>query len=98
MNKVIMRLWASSNINGDIYPDGCSLHIDGENMDKYISDIYKTRNGIIPDEYDYIIGNPLTAFIDDLLYDKIINLGNIRLSETELNNIINLDEILIKEI
>ena len=96
MNKVILQRWVESDKNIGIQPDGCSLHLCYHNMITYIKEIYKDRTDDIPDVYERLIGNPISAFIDDPLYDILKQEKNFRLRENELNNLIKLEELIIK--
>lgn len=96
MNKVILQLWEESERGWGVRPDGCSIHIDKENRDLYVSNLYKDRDGDVPDTYERVLGDPITAFLDDRLFDLISNDKSIRLFENELNNLIKLEEIIIK--
>lgn len=97
MNKVILQRWEESNRSFGTQPDGCSLHLTDSDKDSYIKEIYKDRSDNIPDIYERVIGSPLVAFIEDGLYDIIQNKKTLRLQEHELNNLINLEELIIKE-
>ena len=95
MNKVILQIWEESERGWGTRPDGCSLHTDSNQRDEYLSSIYKNRGGDVPDEYDRIVGNPIEVFVDDDLYEKVLQ-KSIRLFENEMNNLIKLEEITIK--
>lgn len=99
MNKVILQLWEESERGTDIRPDGCSLHIDSNERIKYIESVYSTRLGYseIPKEYDRIVGNEIVSFIEDALFELVKQNKTIRLLQHELNNLINAEELLIKD-
>ncbi len=96
MNKVILQLWEESERGWGVRPDGCSIHIDTENRDLYVSNLYKDRSDDVPDTYERVLGDPITAFLNDRLFDLISSDKSIRLFENELNNLIKLEEIIIK--
>lgn len=96
MNKVILQRWEESERNWGSRPDGCSLHLDNINREKYIDIIYRDRKNDIPDTYERIVGSPIDVFIDEPLFEILEKEKNIRLQENELNNLINLEELIIK--
>lgn len=96
MNKVILQLWEESERGFGTRPDGCSIHADSENRNKYIKSIYESRHDEVPDIYERIIGSELEAFIDDDLFKKLNEEKSIRLIEPELNNLIKFEELIIK--
>lgn len=96
MNKVIMQLWEESERGWGVRPDGCSLHMDSIIKNVFIDSIYKSRTDKAPNEYDRITGGEINAFVDDQLFDIIKSKGSIRLLEHELNNLISMQEIIIK--
>lgn len=94
MNKCIFQFWEQSNVNGDIYPSGCSLHINFKSYIEYIKNI--TRDNTVPILYDRIFMDPIECFVDDILFDKLKEQKNIRLKENEKNNLISLEELIFK--
>jgi hypothetical protein len=99
MNKVIFQFWENSILNLDVMSDGCSLHIDVDERDRWIKNMYYERKSDqIPDEYDRVVGDSLVCFVEDDLYQKIKTFKTIRISENQLNNLIDMNEILIKDI
>ena len=96
MNKVILQLWEESERGFGTKPDGCSIHIDNDVRRSYIKSIYDIRGDEVPNEYERIIGSELEAFIDDDLFKKLNVKKSIRLIETELNNLIKFEELIIK--
>ena len=98
MNRVIMQLWEESERGCEIRPDGCSLHISSSDRTKYINEIYSNR-GVeckVPNEYDRAIGSEIEIFVTDSLF-KSIN-GTIKITECEFNNLVKMEEIIIKKI
>jgi len=96
MNKVILQLWEESERGWGTRPDGCSLHTDFSNRKQYVESLYEGRSEVAPDVYERVIGDPIPAFVTDNLYNRILKDKSIRLFENELNNLINLEEIIIK--
>lgn len=98
MNKCILQIWEESERGWGTRPDGCTLHINDDTKNKYINGIYNSRkiSTLVPDEYDRPIGKSIECFISDGLYEKIDQIGSIRLFEYEKNNLIKLEEIIIK--
>ena len=98
MNKVILQLWEESIKGSSSIPDGCTIHINSIEKDKYIEKIYSIRIGKeIPDHYERIVGQSIEGFVEDEVYQKLIVEKNIRLSQNELNNLIYFEELTIKE-
>jgi hypothetical protein len=99
MNKVIFQLWEEYERYSEIRPSGCSLHLDHNDRNIYIDKIYSDRiYSDIPDEYDKISGVGQEVFIDDLLYNKLLNLKSIRLNESSMRNLISMSELIIKDL
>lgn len=97
MNKVILQLWEESTINEEPISDGCSIHIDLQERDKFVDDIYEKRKGMkVPKTYVRIVGSPIEAFIETALFTKLIKEKNIRLKQNELNNLVYFEELTIK--
>jgi len=96
MNKCIFQFWEESERGWGIRPDGCSIHLNKEELNAYIQNIYKNRLDEVPDEYDRIVGLPVECFISDQLYDKLNQSGYLRLFEFEKNNLILMEEIFFK--
>jgi hypothetical protein len=86
---MILQLWEESDINGEIYPCGCSLHLNKKNREEYISayykEIYKISNC-----YERIVGIETEVDLSESLFEILLNEENIRLSEVEFNNLLNL--------
>ncbi len=97
MNKVILQLWEESERGWGVRPDGCSLHTDLVERDGYLKSIYNDRGDEVPYEYDRIVGEPVSAFIDDNLFRSLSDEKTVRLSQNSLNNLISLNELIIKE-
>lgn len=85
----ILQLWEESDINGEIYPCGCSLHLEKQNRDEYISNFYNNR---LEKEsiYERIVGLEVEVDLSEGLKVILSDDKNIRLSEVEFNNLINL--------
>lgn len=96
MNKVILQLWEESERGFGTRSDGCSIHIDFENRNKYIKSIYDSRCDEVPHIYERVIGSELEAFIDDELFKNLKDKKSLRLIESELNNLIKFEELIIK--
>jgi hypothetical protein len=96
MNKIILQLWEESERNWGVRPDGCSIHLDSDNRDNFVNDFYSSRDKSVPDVYERAFGEPFFAFVQDDLF-KILEIDkSIRLLEHEFNNLVNLEEIIIK--
>ena len=98
MNKCVLQFWEESEKGWGIRPDGCTIHLNEKFRDSYISKIYSNRsNKSTPKEYDRPVGNSIECFISDSLYEKVDQIGTIRLMEQEKNNLIKMEEIIMKK-
>ncbi len=93
MNKCLFQFWEQSNIDGNIYPSGCSLHLD---IDAYQMYITREESTELPNSYDRFFMNPIECFISDSIFEKLNTFKSIRLKENEKNNLITLEEIIFK--
>ena len=96
MNKCIFQLWEESSREGLILQDGCSIHLNEYERNIFIRSVYSSRNPEVPNTYERIVGSEIEAFVSDILFEKLKSNRNIRISETEKNNLISLEEILFK--
>jgi hypothetical protein len=98
MNRVILQLWEESEKGVDVRPDGCSIHLDSLERNKYIDSIYGRRLGIsVPKEYERIVGGEIISFIENGLFEILKIQKSIRLSQHELNNLIYTEDLLFSE-
>ena len=100
MNKVILQIWEESERGWGTRPDGCSMHIDLKERENYIQTIYDSRKSetSIPDEYERIVGEGVEAFIEDSLYNLVQKDKSIRLTQYQMNNLMNMEEITINDL
>lgn len=96
MNKAYLQVWCLSERGKDVIPDGCSIHTDESSVRAYVSEIYSSRTGVAPDEYDYAEGNCFEVFIDDDIRTSLTSNGFLRLDEPSLRNLLGMQEIIIK--
>lgn len=96
MNRCLIQFWEESERNWGVRPDGCSLHLDSNEHNNYLSFIYSNREDNTPNEYERVIGRESICFISDELFEKLLIDGSIRLLENEKNNLINMGEIIFK--
>lgn len=98
MNKVTLQLWEESDRDLGVTPYGCSLHIDKSARHIYVSNIYDNRSDeFIPSEYDRVVGDPIDVYITDVLYSKVKLKSSIRIYQHELNNLMSMAMLVIKE-
>jgi hypothetical protein len=98
MNKVLLQFWEESERGWGIRSCGCSIHLTPFDRNQYINSIYEGRsNNFIPSEYDRIMGNSMDAFISDVMFSRVKLKGSIRIYEHELNNLMSMAEIIIKD-
>tara|TARA_X000000368_G_scaffold418595_1_gene418918 strand:- start:5898 stop:6230 length:333 start_codon:yes stop_codon:yes gene_type:complete len=96
-NKAVLSFWEESNGDNDLSLDGCSLHLTESDRKEYIKDIYSNRKGDIPDSYDRPIGDfGYNAYITNEINERLIKEKSIRLSQVELKNLMNMEEVVIE--
>ena len=100
MNKVILQIWEESERGWGTRPDGCSMHIDLKERENYIQTLYESRKSdeSIPHEYERIVGEGVEAFIEDALFELVQKDKSLRLTQYQMNNLMGMEEITIKEI
>lgn len=97
MNRIYLQLWVHMERAVGILPDGCSLHMDLIERDKFVSNIYNTRSGVdVPDEYERCFDSTIQVYISDSLYESLSKNNNIRLDETSFRNLLNIEDIIMK--
>lgn len=95
MNKVVLQLWEESNTKEGFLSDGCSLHISLKERDKYVTSIYKGRdNSSIPNEYDRIVGDWVEVFVEDKIFNMIIEKKSVKINESAFQNLLKFEEII----
>ena len=98
MNRVILQIWEESEREIGPRPNGCSLHTTLSERDNFLDQIYEGRTlKNIPNEYDRIVGIPIDVFVSDLLFGEVIDKGSVRLLESDMNNLLSLEEIITKK-
>lgn len=95
MNKVFLQLWEVSNSDVDVISDGCSIHIDNTSYVDYISNHKLSKLPTVPSSYERLLGSPIFAFVSDSIFDIIVNKKSLRISESEFNNLIFFEDIII---
>jgi hypothetical protein len=98
MNRCFFQRWEESERGWGVRPDGCSLHVNSDLYNKYLSDIYGDRQGkTIPHQYDRIVGGLIECFVSDILFNSLKESKDMRLMEHEMTNLISLQEIIFKK-
>ncbi len=96
MNKVFLQLWEESNKKEGFLSDGCSLHLDLEERNRYISNIYSKRDtSSVPDEYDRTVGVESVVYVTDSIFEMIKKDKSVKISETAFQNLIKFEDIII---
>ena len=96
MKEVFLQYWEESERGWGVRPDGCSIHLDQNSLNKYIDNIYSGRDGDnVPHEYERVVGEPIKVEINDELYNLLLEKKNIRLLQHSLNNMIKLGDIIL---
>lgn len=96
MNKCVFQFWEESDKNIGVTPNGCSIHLDIKERDKFLEEYYSSLSDSVPIEYDRIIGKEIYCFVSDAIYEKLIEKKSLKLLEVEKNNLISLEEIIFK--
>ncbi len=98
MNKIVLQLWEESERGWGVRPDGCSIHMDSEERERFVESVYSARRGSeVPNEYERIVGPAVEAYIDDSLYEKLKSDKSIRLAQHEMGNLVKMEDIIIRE-
>jgi hypothetical protein len=97
MEKILLQRWEESDKLKGTTSDGCTLHLNLIDRDLYVKKHYKDRDiNNIPDTYDRIVGQPIEVLLDEEIYNILLE-NTIRLTEYEMNNMINLGVIINNE-
>ena len=81
----------------EISLDGCSIHLTETDRKEYIKEIYSSRGDDIPESYDRPIGNfGYNAYITDGINKRLLENKSIRLTQVELKNLMNMEEVVIE--
>jgi hypothetical protein len=96
MNKCVFQFWEESDKNKGVTPDGCSIHIDLDERERFLNDFYNRLSNKVPNEYERILGKEIYCFVSDEIYDRLVEKKSIKLLEVEKNNLISLQEIIFK--
>lgn len=94
MKGAILQIWEESFSNGNIIPEGASIHLTKSDRDKYVSSVYFLRGEITPESYIRICGVESEVIISDTLYEKLKLSKTIKLEEYEFNNLVSFGEII----
>ena len=95
MNKVILQLWEESNSKDQFLSNGCSLHLNVKERDIYLSSIYNNRdNSTIPNKYDRIIGECVEVFVEDKIFNMILERNSVKINESSFQNLLKFEEII----
>jgi hypothetical protein len=99
MNKIVLQLWEESIRGSGIRPDGCSIHVDAAERDRYVESIYASRRGSssVPEEYERIVGSPVEAYIDDVMFESLKSEKSIRLAQHQMNNLVEMEDIILRD-
>lgn len=93
MNKCYLQRWETSVRGNGVYPGGCSIHFSVNDHTSYLDDIYDDRGYVIPDEYEISSGKLIICYISDELFENVVESGSVYVTETGLNNMIDMCEI-----
>jgi hypothetical protein len=97
MKKVILQIWEEST-GGQCRADGCSLHIDIINRNKFVDSVYNNRQEKdIPESYERIVGLPIEVFVTDDLFNLIFKDKTVRLMTHQMNNLLTMEDIIYND-
>ncbi len=71
MKKVIKQRWMESELHWGIRPDGYSLHLTADDLEKYINEYWKSMPKEVPNEYSRPEGNSIIVEVNEKIYKKI---------------------------
>ena len=97
MNKCYLQRWEESERNIGLRNDGASLHLNIDSHKDYLDFLSKERGEEVPQIYSFVSGPPVEVFIEDDLYKELSEKKTIKLFEFELNNLLKLEEITLKQ-
>lgn len=97
MNEAILQIWEESTLNDCIRQDGCSIHLNSDLRNKYINSHYLDIDDEVPDSYERAVGESCEAIVNGNLYHILKEQGSIRLMQNELNNLLSMDDIILKK-
>ena len=90
-----MQLWETSDRNTGLLADGCSLHFDSASCEDYVAEFNSSKLEEVPDYYEKELGNYFDVFVTDTIFIRMMLERNIRISQSELNNLLLLEEIIV---
>lgn len=85
MNKVYLQYWESSENGWEVHPDGCSLHLTIDEHKKFITNY--------SDKFEKPVGDILEVEVSKKLFNKIYELGSLKLMQHSFSNLKHLEEI-----
>jgi hypothetical protein len=89
-----MQLWEVFDRTDGILPDGCSLHLDDQQCFSFINEL-SSKLDVVPDSYEKELGLSFPVLVTDTIYIRMMLERNVRLSQSELNNLLLLEEIIV---
>jgi hypothetical protein len=92
----LLQLWEHSSKEGSM-PDGCTLHINDENRQDFIENVFKRRTRKTPKRYIRPIGSYIDVELTNDIYKILIDKGSIKIKQFEFRNLIDLKDIVIYE-
>lgn len=92
MNKVVLQIWEEVS-SSSFLPNGCTLHLNMITSQLFIERKYHNRH--LLDRYDSAISKPISVFVSNGIYDILQIKQNIKLTQNELYNLVELGDIVI---
>lgn len=94
MNKCLLQRWEFFD-GKDYLPNGSTIHIDENSHSEYLKHVYNRKES---KSFDVVLGTSINCFVSDSIFDSLNQNMTIILSENELNNLISLEDLIIKEV
>ena len=69
--KVLRQDWVESERGWGIRPDGYSLHLNSEDLDKFVRQYWSRMPDQVPDEYSRPSGEPVWVEVDGNKYLQV---------------------------
>lgn len=96
MSELILQIWEESTLGEGIRQDGCSLHLNKELRNKYIDGYYSSFGDVVPKIYERAVGEPCVVLVDNPLFNKVKEQGSVRIMQSELSNLFDMCDIIVK--
>lgn len=72
MREVFVQMWEESERGWGSRPDGFSLHLNQEDLEKYVKAYWDRMPAVAPDEYSRPDGKPFKALVSEECYQQLV--------------------------